>query len=230
MRIARRIDQLLAVLKWPAALAGFLLLLGLLPAWYRLVCQVSDRFRTYVPFFTGFIVYLAAWLLFLRKPAWGSYFSTFEHEATHALFAVLTMHRVTGLTATWRRGGQVTFSGKGNWLITTAPYFFPTVAVALAVPLALVPARYVVWLTAALGAAASYHLTSTWKETHMDQPDLQEAGLLFAFLFLPAANLFFFGVLTAFSGGGLDSASSFVSHTGSALSTNLDRIMRHFGL
>ena len=48
-----------------------------------------------------------------------------------------------------------------------------------------------------IGASMAYHGTSTWTETHHAQTDLQEAGFVFSFLFLPAANLLSFSLVFA---------------------------------
>ena len=57
------------------------------------------------------------------------WFSTLEHELTHAIFAILSLNRVTGLNATGREGGVTHYQGYGNWVITLAPYFVPTVTI-----------------------------------------------------------------------------------------------------
>ena len=73
----------------------------------------------------SFIIrYVVVWWCFFRRSRF-TLILTLEHEITHALFAIVTFHRVTGLRATAFRGGQVRFVGEGNWLITVAPYFFP---------------------------------------------------------------------------------------------------------
>jgi hypothetical protein len=49
-----------------------------------------------------------SWWWFKRSPM-GQWFSTLEHELIHALFAVLTLNRVTGLNATSHAGGITHF-------------------------------------------------------------------------------------------------------------------------
>jgi hypothetical protein len=52
-----------------------------------------------------------------------------------------------------------------------------------------------------LGVTLAYHALSTWSSTHRHQSDLREAGLLFSFLFLAAANALVFGFLLSYAGG-----------------------------
>ena len=103
-----------------------------------------------------------------------------------------------------------TFKGKGNWLIYLAPYFFPTLTVPIVIYLLVVHGATPEWVDALLGATMAYHITSTWRETHREQTDLKKVGFIFAFLFLPAANLAFLGAVLAFAHGGLGSSYQFL--------------------
>ena len=79
------------------------------------------------------------------------------------LIALITFHWVTGLRTSWRSGGHITYRGPGNWLITVAPYFFPTICmVVLAVSLFL-PNWLHTSASVILGAAIGYHVTSTYR-------------------------------------------------------------------
>jgi len=204
------IDRIFAVIKWPVAVVALLLLPGTGWALYDLVRTVSDQGKLYLPFVGGFAAYFAAWHLVLKHPAWGSMISTFEHELTHAVFAWATLHPVIDFKTTWRSGGHIRYRGEGNWLISIAPYFFPTAAVAVAIALVWIPDRWLTWTNAILGVTVAYHMTSTWVETHRDQPDLHKTTFLFAWMFLPGANLLCYGVVVAFALGGADATGDFV--------------------
>jgi hypothetical protein len=132
----------------------------------------------------------------------GSLLSTLEHELTHALFALATFRTVTGLTTSWKSGGHVTFEGRANWLILTAPYFFPTVSVAVMALAMVTASQFHDTMGAVLGATVAYHVTSTWRETHPGQSDLQRVSLPFACLFLPGANLLGYASVIHFTWGG----------------------------
>ncbi len=53
----------------------------------------------------------------------GSALTIFAHESTHMLFALLTGHKPKAMSIQPDKGGSFTYLGKGNWLITIAPYF-----------------------------------------------------------------------------------------------------------
>lgn len=204
------IDRLIGWLKWPSAVAALLALPGSAGALLALLKRVLGHPVPVFPFLGGMVIYFLLWRFYRRRPIFGSFFSTFEHELTHAVFAWLTFHKVVGMRATWRRGGEVTIEGRGNWLITIAPYFFPTLCLLLGLLLALLPAEHLVWVNALMGATLAYHVISTRRETHSGQPDLRKVGLAFAWMFLPAANIIALGGVLAFSHGGLDGLGVFL--------------------
>ena len=164
-----------------------------------------------LPFILGFVGYVVGWWLLFRKRSWGSAFSTLEHELTHALFAVLTFHRVKSIKTTWDQGGVMHFEGGGNWLIMIAPYFVPTLSLVVLAVMFFMDGGGPHWLHIGLGATVSYHATSTWRETNREQTDLQEVGFLFAFLFLPAANVLSYGLIFAVVVGGWHTGSGYLS-------------------
>ena len=143
-----------------------------------------------------------------------TFLQTLEHELTHGLFALLTLHRIIRLRAALTGGGHIEFVGKGNWLITAAPYFFPTVCVFLLPICALVPGLTAWWGDILLGVAFAYHVTSTLRETHPGQSDLKQLGWLFCLAFLPTANLLSLGSLLSFVHGGTESLWQFLSFAG----------------
>jgi hypothetical protein len=120
------------------------------------------------------------------------------------------------------RGGQVRFTGEGNWLIVAAPYFFPTAAVLLFLLAYLLPFPGLPWQSFLLGVALGYHIVSTYRETHKDQTDIQHLGILFCWLFLPAANLAVIGALTAFAHGGSAGLSLWLSDTFAAVTALIE--------
>ncbi|NQV28166.1 MAG: M50 family metallopeptidase [Rhodopirellula sp.] len=208
--ISDRIDRFVGWLKWPVAVVALVVLVPSLLASFELLVTCGRHPETILPFIGGAGLYLLAWLWTIRR--WRTtLLSTFEHEFTHALFAILTLHRVTELKATWSRGGHVRIIGLGNWLITVAPYFFPTVCFFL-IPLfrllTFVPSNFA---DAIIGAAFIYHITSTMRETHGGQTDLKLVGYLFSTMFLPTAILVSHGTVLAFAWDGMKGISIFWS-------------------
>lgn len=210
-RLADRIDVVFLWFKWPCAVLSVVVLYPAIQACFGVVLSCIREPQPILPFVGGAGVYVVMWLWFIRwwRTTW---LSTLEHELTHALFAVLTLHRVVGLKTSWKDGGHVRYLGRGNWLVTLAPYFFPTVCWALMLIYVLVPVIPWHMAHALNGAAFAYHVTSTMRETHAGQTDLQRAGFLYCFAFLPTANLVCNGLVVAFSYGGPQAALTFLEN------------------
>lgn len=172
---------------------------------YRAVAASSFPKLTLLAFAVGFILFIIFWRLFRRQL---QVVCTFEHELTHLIFGLLFLKRPHSFVVTRHDGGSVTLSG-GNFLITLAPYFFPTVSY-LFLPFAyFVPQNTMPIFIAFFGATVAYHLTSTWAELHWQQTDLHKAGIFFSTIFLPVANLVFYGALMTLIFGGAHSFLNF---------------------
>jgi hypothetical protein len=198
--MSKWIDSILALLKWPVAVAGLLSLPALSWALYDLVRNMGSA-KPLLPLLLGALGFVVVWYGGLRRAALARW-ATLEHELTHALFAWVTLHRTVGFLGTWRSGGHVRYLGKGNWLIAIAPFVFPTFSLVAALALSPLPRHYLVFAGALLGVTLAYHATSTWSRTHRHQGDLREVGTLFAIFFVPAATILVYGLLIAFVIGG----------------------------
>ena len=198
--MSKWIDSILALLKWPVAVAGLLSLPALSWALYDLVRTMGSA-KPLLPMLLGALGFVVVWYGGLRRAAFARW-ATLEHELTHALFAWVTLHRTVGFFGTWRSGGHVRYLGKGNWLIAIAPFVFPTFSLLVALALSVLPRPYLVYAGAVLGIMLAYHATSTWSRTHRHQGDLREVGTLFTIFFVPAATLLVYGLLIALVIGG----------------------------
>lgn len=212
MHLSRLIALCLCAMKWPTAIISPVLLpFAVLELWrYEIFSRV---FYGHPYLLLGSIAYLVSWLLIFKREFSGSFFSTFEHELTHAIFAWMTFNKVTGLTVTWREGGECRYEGHVNWLMIIAPYFFPTlllIPILLGVVFDSSSAPLIDFL---FGLLTLYHLTSTWRETHPAQSDLIQVRYLFAWLFLPAANVLVYGVFILLLLGGSGEAWQFFFNT-----------------
>lgn len=207
--IASILDRLLAVAKWPLGLMSLIFLIPLALGWRDLFFDALESLETLVPLSLGCLGYLVISRLVVGKKRQG-WFSTLEHELTHAFFALITFHKVAGIKTTATAGGVIHIIGGSNWLIVISPYFFPTLSFFLMLLLILVGAQNQVAAGLMLGFTMAYHLISTKHELHKHQTDLIEVGFLYSFLFLPGANLFSYGILFAYSVGGLPASMDYM--------------------
>lgn len=199
--MANALDRILGILKWPVALAGLLLLPGLVGALMSVVRAIYRAPEPCMSFLVGAAVFTIAWYLLLRRRSLGGFIVVLEHELTHAVFAWVTFHRVIGFRASLRGGGHVRYLGRGNWLISIAPYFVPTLSIVAIAVLHWLPERSLAYGSGAVGATFAYHLVSTWSETHRHQTDLREVGLFFSAVFLVPANALVYGLVLGFASG-----------------------------
>jgi hypothetical protein len=203
------VDQFLSFTKWPTALFAVLLLPGAILGLLDLLTQLLQHPLKFGPFFGGALAYYFGWKWFFRRRAWGSMLSTFEHELSHALFALFTFRVPRSIRVTWNQGGHMTHSGRSNWLILIAPYWFPTATFATFAVMLFLPAESIPTASIFLGASVSYHLTSSWIETHPEQSDLRRAGFGFCWCVLPFLNVWAYGMILAFLVGGGRGAAEF---------------------
>lgn len=198
-----RIDRWVNYSKWPVAFIALVLTPPLCWSGLKLVARlVHSPSWSLVPCVGGVALFMFLWRRWLGKLAIGRWLVTMEHEITHAIFAILTLHKIISVRATMGNGGEVKYEGQGNWLITAAPYFFPTAALILSLLAYLLPFAGLPWPGFLLGVALGYHFVSTYRETHRDQSDLKELGEPFCWMFLPAANIAIIAYLIAYAHGG----------------------------
>jgi hypothetical protein len=180
------LSHLLALLKWPVALAMLLLLLPASATLARALWQMAEQPQSWWPLGAGLLCFALLWMLWLRHATEGHWLYALEHELTHALFAVLTFNKVTDLNAA-RGTGHLAYEGRGNWLISLAPYFFPTFCVLPLLALQFAVAAAQPWLLGLLGFCLGMHLHGSAIETHWHQPDLERYGRLASWCIVPGA-------------------------------------------
>lgn len=136
----------------------------------------------------GFLLFLVLWILRIAPLR----LYVLGHELTHALcglfFGAVPTNLKVGL-----KGGSVTLT-KSNMLITLSPYFFPfwTAVVgllALAVRAFVTPLPFTgAWLFA-VGFTLALHVCFTLRAILQEQPDLQEYGYVFSYVFIWILNV-----------------------------------------
>lgn len=200
VKIRNFIDSVFAVIKIPVAAAA-VLLLPVLWKTFKHYALLWDRLNHYnLLYFAGGVAGMAAIRIGMRIHRGVA--ETFEHELTHILFALLTFHPVSGMSINDYGGGNMTFRGKGNWLIALAPYFFPLASAAmmfLTVAYGRVTGLLPDWLLIGLGLAFGYDVCAFAEQIHPRQTDFKVAGYWFSLCFLPSAILLSFGTIAAFA-------------------------------
>ena len=192
-------DTVINYLKWPMAALSVLMFL---PLWNADVSLISKTFSNHMLLY--FVVPMGCVLVFwFSVPGLaGSYFSIFEHEFSHMLVALLTFHKPKGMIIEDNIGGSFFFSGKGNWLITVAPYFLPSFPILIMLSSLfwqLQNKQLPIYFLPTLGMMFGYHIASNIAQVHPGQTDFEKAGWLFSLLFLPAANLLAIGLVWSFA-------------------------------
>ena len=179
---------------------------------YRWISKFSAGDSRWLSFLLGAAVFFPC--LFLGKrlfPSAWNYLETLEHELTHLLIGLLFLKIPVGIRVSAHEGGEVRQIGLGTtgqtW-VTLAPYFFPTVSVAVLV-FAYFAELNAPLMLGLLGWTTAFHLVSNWGETSFRQPDLQKAGILKTILILPVMNLICYGAILAFVAGGRKGFGSF---------------------
>ena len=217
-----RADSIVQVFKWPAAISAALVTPLLAWSLLLLAWRVVQAPLPLVPFVGGLAVFVLLWKRWLGNSGIVKFLIVLEHESIHALFAFLTFHPVVGFRASIRRGGEVKYLGRGNWLITASPYFFPLAALLLFLMAYVLPFPALPWQSFLLGVALGYHVATTYRQTHRDQSDIQNLGTLFCVLFLPAANLAVVGLLVSFAHDGSDGLGVWIQDLGAPVAALWD--------
>jgi hypothetical protein len=132
------------------------------------------------------------------------YIQTLEHELTHLLIGLIFLKIPTGIRVSAHEGGEVRQIGLGTtgqiW-IALAPYFFPTISIAVLIFVYFARLN-TLFLLGILGWTTAFHLVTNWSETSFRQTDLQKAGIFKTILILPVMNLICYGAILAFVADG----------------------------
>ena len=125
-----------------------------------------------------------------------------SHELTHTLFAFLTFHDAGRIRMNPDgSGGSMVVKGKGNWLITLSPYFFPLFSFLymLIMPTALKMLNNNWLIYAVFGYLFVYYAATVLEQVHPKQTDIIKEGYLFSSMVIAGANLYVTGIILAFN-------------------------------
>ncbi len=194
---ASGLDRVIGWLKWPVAFISLIFLPGMVYALSFVARDIGHRPSALIPTLVGAGVFVILWLALLLPRASRHYLVTFEHELTHILFSLLTLHRVGGVRAALLGGGHARYEGRGNWLIAIAPFVVPLFSIAVIVISRWVHEPRVI--SGVLGFTLAWNVIGNWAPTHRHHGDHREAGRIFSFLFVTCASLLLLGLVLAYA-------------------------------
>ena len=193
--MARYIDLILLWLKWPTAV--FLLLS--VPALVR----SFNYFNFMAPKFYALAGGIGFYLMMIFVTGYNTCHTMqiISHELTHTFFAYLTFHNAGRIRLNPDgSGGSMILKGRGNWIITLAPYFFPLFAFfyMLLMPFLLrISDEH--WLVySVFGFFVAYYWVTVIEQVHPKQTDIIKEGYIFSIIVIVAANLYTTGIILAF--------------------------------
>jgi hypothetical protein len=211
-------------------IALFIIPGSILAFWDTLLIIAHDK-DLWIPLICGFCTGIPVYYLIIRKiPA----ISTFEHELTHALVALLFFRRIHKFIVTARRGGQVQYSGNfggefGTLLIGLAPYYLPTLTLISVLVRPFLPPGWFPFFDAFIGATLAFHLCSTPEETRLawtkrtftgagdnqkTRSDIGKVGYIFAFLVIVGFGIFLLGLSLQLIGTGYSGTWKYLKQVG----------------
>jgi hypothetical protein len=198
--------------------------------WDALLVIARDQ-ELWIPLICGLGAGIPLYFTVIKKIP---YISTFEHELTHALVALLFFRRIHKFIVTSKRGGQVQYSGNfggefGTLLIGLAPYYLPTFTLIAVLVRPVLPAEYFPWFDGFIGATLAFHICSTPEETKQawtkqtfagagdnqkTKSDIGKVGYIFAFLVIAGFGLFLMGLSLQLIGSGYAGTWPFLKQVG----------------
>ncbi len=158
------------------------------------------------------ISFIASSVFFYIFVSHGSFFATFEHELTHAVFCLLCLKKIHSFNVEKDNGGYVTMSGS-NFIIGLAPYFAHTYCYFIILLSFFIQQQWHTYMYALLGVALGFHTSTTIKETKLYQTDIRSRGIFFSFIVIIALNLMSYGMIISFNISGWNGISHFFQNT-----------------
>lgn len=135
-----------------------------------------------------YIVYVAVKRMIFKNRR-SSFFSTFTHELTHTIFALIFFKRVDNFAAAAGGGGKVSISRTSNPLIILSPYCIPIYTLfILVIRIFMIPSS-IVYIDGLIGYTLAFHLYTFFTTARPSQSDIRSMGYLFSYIFIIALNI-----------------------------------------
>ena len=192
-------------------------LLLIIPFGYSFFNEIAmfniDVSRNYM-FLLGSIFFFILHFLLSNKL---QYFSTFEHELTHNIWALLFFKKPRGFHVNTDGSGLFEWSGSTGLLskvfILLSPYFFPTITMFLIILSLIIKDEFISIYILVIGMSFGYHIVSSIKEMHLGQTDITENGNFTSFNIIILMNLIMNGLVIAFINNGSKGIGEFFTNS-----------------
>ena len=198
-------------MKFIFCLISLFLIPGSAIEFYTGLIRIFNSQELWAPLTIGFGVGLIVSMFIIRYLRW---LTTFDHELTHALMALIFLRRIKRFIVTSSHGGYVEHSGGfggefGNLIITAAPYFLPTFSIIAVLFIPLIGPETFYYYLIFVGFTLIYHIVSTIEETYRGwskkqytdvlgetcMTDIGSLGYIAAFLSITGFTLFCYGII-----------------------------------
>jgi hypothetical protein len=198
-------------MKFLFCLISLFLIPGSAVGFYEGLVGIFNTQGLLLPLTVGFGLGIIISILIMRYFQW---FTTFDHELTHALMALLFLRRIRRFIVSSKNGGYVGYSGGfggefGNLIITAAPYFLPTFSIIAILFLPLVGQQTIFYYNMFIGFTLIYHIMSSAEETirnwnkeqftnvrgETSETDIGRIGYIAAVLSITGFTLFCYGFI-----------------------------------
>lgn len=161
-------------------------------ALFQVWINLLNHSEELIVFLAGGIIFSVLWFTYFSKK--GNFWSTLEHELTHALFALFFLKQVHSISASRKKGGLIRIEG-GNAFIALSPYFFPLACTPVLLLKLFLPMRFQIYMNFLLGFTYFFHLVNLFKEIHFEQSDIKSTGYIFSMTLIVFLNIFFLGII-----------------------------------
>ncbi len=118
------------------------------------------------------------------------FWQVFAHEISHLIFALLFFRKITSFVVA-ENSGSVSYQGRGNWIITLAPYTFPLITLVL-LSFATIGNYYTIPHKIIITASYSLYFSRMLADFSWKEPDLLKAGRVFSTLWVAGINVIIF--------------------------------------
>ncbi len=193
--------------KFWLSITAVIFLPGLASAFFEGFHLLSVRNDIWMSVLLGSLAGIFLYKVIFRK-MYG--FSTFEHELSHALVALVFFRRIKKFVVTRHNGGYIEYSegfggNVGNYFISLGPYFLPTFTLFSVLIRPFLPDTWFPVYDFWIGVTFSYQMMNNVDEIRMNwtkkrfrsagtakytETDIGKEGYIFSFIIILALKLF----------------------------------------